>query len=605
MKAVAATLMLGVLLSSSGCTTHPPDTASAVVAADAAVSPDDAFAALSREFLEWYYANHPVRATSLGVHRYDGKLPDFSRDGIRRRADELDRWLERLATIEREDLDGDAYYDHPVLDHAMRAQLLDLREIEGWRRNPMVYNRAVADGAALLIDRQFAPLEERLLDLTSRMEQVAGLLSAARANLDDVPRLWAELALRDARGTSTFLARTVPDALREQGVGEVEARLAARWERARERAVEQLDRFGVWLSDELLPRANGDFRLGRELFERKLLYEEHFSLSADELRSLNEEAIERYRRWVEEEARRIDPAGTPAEVMRAVAERFPEPDELIATAERDVLQARDFVVHNEIVTLPSDLLPTVRPTPAYARSGFASMSTPGPFETVATEAYYNITNVDPDWTEEQKHQHLTYFNYAGLLGISIHEAMPGHFVQLLFRQQVPTDVRKVFTPNSLVEGWAHYTEQMMIDEGLGDGDAAIRLGQLRRALQRHARWEVGLSMHAFGEPLEQAAERFEEIAYFSPFPALRETQRGTYNPTYLYYALGRMEIFRLREDYRAWLERRGERFELREFHDRLLRLGLPLPLAREALMPGDGQRHSGSGSTPSPSAKRS
>ena len=213
------------------------------------------------------------------------------------------------------------------------------------------------------------------------------------------------------------------------------------------------------------------------------------------------------------------------------------------------------------------------------------MSTPGPFENVATEAYYNITNVDPSWSNDQKEQHLTYFNYAGLYGISIHEAMPGHFVQLLFRRQVPSDVRKVFTPNTLVEGWAHYVAQMMIDAGLGDGDAAIRLGQLRRALQRHARWYAGLAMHAFDESLEPVTKRFQEIAFFAPFPALRETQRGTYNPTYLYYALGRMQILELREDYRAHVESRGEEFSLREFHDRFLKLGLPVSLAREVMLP--------------------
>jgi uncharacterized protein (DUF885 family) len=215
------------------------------------------------------------------------------------------------------------------------------------------------------------------------------------------------------------------------------------------------------------------------------------------------------------------------------------------------------------------------------------MDTPGPFEQRATEAFYNITNVEPDWTPGQKAQHLTYFNRAGLLGITVHEAIPGHFVQLLYEAQIPTDVRKVFTPASLVEGWAHYTEQMLVDEGLGGGDPAVRLGQLRRALQRHARWYASLALHVFGEPVEAVARRYAEIAFFEPFPALREVQRGTFNPTYLYYALGRMQILKLREDYRRYQEARGQPFSLRGFHDHLLRLGLPLTLARQALMPGD------------------
>ncbi|MGI9189290.1 MAG: DUF885 domain-containing protein, partial [Longimicrobiaceae bacterium] len=351
--------------------------------------------------------------------------------------------------------------------------------------------------------------------------------------------------------------------------------------------IAEVEGFAEWLERDLLPRADGDFRLGKDVFERKLRYEEFTDLSAERLAEINEEAIRDYQAWVAREAARIDPNRTPREIMDSLTSVHPTAEELLPTARRDLEQAKAFILRNDIVTLPSDRMPVVRETPPYARTGFASMSTPGPFETVATEAYYNITNVDPGWSEEQKEQHLTYFNYPGLLGVTVHETMPGHFVQLLYEQQVPTEVRKVFTPASLVEGWAHYAEQMMVDEGLGGDDPGIRLGQLRRALQRHARWDAGLSMHAFGDSVAAAAERFQEIAYFAPFPALRETQRGTYNPTYLYYALGRMQILKLREDYRRHLEARGEEFSLRDFHDRFLRLGLPVPLAREALMPGD------------------
>ena len=544
-----------------------------------------AFERCSREFLQWYFEALPVRATSLGVHAYDSRLPDLSRQGIEQRGDALRAWLSRLEGIERSRLDGDAFLDHRVLEYAIRAQLLELEEIRGWQRNPLLYNRTVANGVALLIDREFAPLEQRLSDLISRLDQVSRITSAARRNLTDVPRLWAELALRGTQGTEKYLDRDVPAALRAQGLERLDPNQIKRWERSRRRAVAQLRRFAVWLERELLPRANGNFRLGRELFEKKLLYEEHIARSVDELRDLNEVAIRDYHAWVEREASRFDSQSDSAEVMQRIAEDHPAPEQLIPTARRFVHTAQRFVLDHGLLTLPTDRLPVVRPTPEYARTGFASMSTPGPFETVATEAYFNVTNVDAAWPPDQQQQHLTYFNHAGLLGIAVHEVMPGHFVQLLYRQQVVSDVRKVFSPSSLVEGWAHYAEQMMVDEGLGDGAPEIRLGQLRRALQRHARWHVGLAMHAYGTSVEQAAEEFQRIAYFAPFPALRETQRGTYNPTYLYYALGRMEILELRDDYERHLRAQGEPFSLREFHDRLLRLGLPIPLARDVLIP--------------------
>jgi uncharacterized protein (DUF885 family) len=546
------------------------------------------FADFGRDFLDWHFETHPVQATSLGVHEHDSRLPDMSRSGFDQRIEALGAWLERLARIDRERLDGDAHLDYRILEYAIRAELLELSEIRSWERNPLLYNRTVANGVASLIDREFAPLEQRLPDLIARLDQVSRITASARHNLTDVPKLWAELALRGTQGTERYLDRDVPAALRAQGLDRLERGQIRRWERSRRRVLTQMRRFARWLEQDLLPRANGNFRLGRELFERKLLYEEHIATTVDELRALNQTAIRDYQAWVVRETARIDSQGDPANVMRLLTEDHPAPDELIPTARQFVQTAQRFVLDHELVTLPTERLPVVRPTPEYARTGFASMSTPGPFETVATEAYYNITNVDPGWAADQQRQHLTYFNYPGLLGISVHEVMPGHFVQLLFRQQLPTDVRKVFTPSSLVEGWAHYAEQMLVDEGLGDGAPEVRLGQLRRALQRHARWHVGLAMHAYGESVEQAAEEFQRIAYFAPFPALRETQRGTYNPTYLYYALGRMRIFGLRDDYKRHLEAQGKPFSLREFHDQLLRLGLPIPLAREVMIPSGG-----------------
>ncbi len=548
--------------------------------------PHEAYERFGREYLDWYYEAHPLRATRLGIHRYDDRMPDWSREGVARRTGALQDWLSRLETIDREALEGDAYWDYRILEYAIRAARLELEEVRGWERDPRHYAGVVSSALSSLATREFAPVGERARHLIARARQVPALLEAARVNLRDVPELWTELAVRDARGTVSYLQEDLPAALREQGLAEEPAALRGELQATLEMAAREMEAYAEWLEEEVLPDADGDFRLGKDLFERKLRYEEHVDLTAEELRALNEEKIREYHVWVAREAARIDPHRPPAEVMDSITSVHPLPEELIPTARGYLEEIREFIVENEIVSLPSDRIPEIRPTPEYARMGFASMSTPGPFEDVATEAYYYITNVDPAWSEEQQRQHLTYFNYPGLLGITVHEAMPGHFVQLLYEQQIPTEVRKVFTPASLVEGWAHYCEQMMVDEGLGDGDPAVRLGQLRRALQRHARWHAGLSMHAFGATVEEAADRFQQIAYFAPFPALREVQRGTYNPTYLYYALGRMQIFELREEYRRHLEERGREFSLREFHDRFLRLGLPVSLARQAMIPG-------------------
>lgn len=538
-------------------------------------------------FLDWYYAEHPVRATSLGIHRYDGRLASFTPAAMERRVDVLRGWLRELEQIDRDALDGPAYYDYVLLDHAIRSDLLDLEQVRSWQRNPMDYTNYVAWSLASLVDRQFGTLDSRVASLTSRLEQVPLVLASARDNLKDVPGLWVELAVRGTRGVVSFLEDDVPAALAAQGIDRVTQERRDALDSARSKALTALEDHVTWLEEDLAEQADGDFRLGKALFERKVALEEHVEFSAEELRRINEAAITDYKEWVAETAAKIDPDRSPGEVMDSVTSNIPTEEELLPTARKYVSQARQFIIDNDILTLPSEDTPVVRPTPEYARMGFASMSTPGPFETDATEAYYNITNVDPEWDDEQKQQHLTYFNFPALLGVTVHEAFPGHFVQLLYEQQIPTEVRRVFTPASLVEGWAHYTEQMMVDEGLGDGEPEFRMAQLRRALQRHARWHAGLSMHAFGNTVEEAADRFQDIAYFAEFPALRETQRGTYNPTYLYYAMGRMQILKLREDYRRMVEERGETFSLREFHDRFLKLGLPVSLAREVML-GEG-----------------
>lgn len=539
------------------------------------------------DFLAWHFADQPVRATRLGIHDHNQALPDLSREGFERRADDLEAWLANLEVIDPGHLSHEDALDHQVLEYAIRGELLEIQEIRWWTKEPATYVGAISGGISVIADRDIAGMEERVRAIIGRQSQIPRVLAAARENLDDVPELWARTAVGSARGTARYLRSDLMQALDAQGFQREGSDLRDELRRSSQVAADSMDAFADWLEEDLLPRADGDFQLGADLFERKLRFDEHVDLTVDELREINEREIERYHGWIAEVAAEIDPDREPAEVMEEVTSDFPSPDELVATAERfqDELQA--FIRENEIVTLPSDDQPTVRETPDYARGGFASMSVPGPFETRATEAYYNITNVLPEWSEEEQRQHLTYFNYPGLLGITVHESFPGHFVDFLYRPEIESRVRKVFNWGSLSEGWAHYTEQMMVDEGLGDGDPAIRLGQLRRAIQRHARWYAGLEMHAFGASLDEATDRYQEIAYFARFPARQEVERGARNPTYLYYALGRMQILQLREDYRVHLEEEGQEFSLRDFHDRFLQIGLPVALARQVLIPGD------------------
>lgn len=542
------------------------------------------YESLEDAFLEWYYEAYPVRATELGIHRFDDRITELDRSAVQRRIDDVLDWLARLDRIPAAFMEGERRFDRAVLEYGLRAELLSLEEIREWARNPQLYTSTIARGIASIVDREYAAVEDRMESLRARMEASPALLAAARENLRSPPELWTELAIADTRGLIQYLDSDLPAALDTQAGSTVRVE---GFEEAREELVASLAGYLQWLEADLLPVSNGEFRLGQYLFLRKLLYEEHVDLSVAELDRLNEEAITEYRARVEAVAREIDPDRTPREIMDSLVQIHPAPDELLPTAREMMNRVRAWVLESGLVPVPTEDVPLVRETPAWSRGSFASMDAPGPFESTGLQAYYNITNVAPDWTIEQQQEHLTYFNYPGLLGVTIHETFPGHYVQLLYERNLSSDLRKVITPRSFVEGWAHYVEQMVLDEGFEADDPAARLGQLRRALQRHGRWYAGLHLHAMGESIDAVVDRFMEIAYFDEFPARREVVRATYDPTYLYYALGRMQILELREDYREHLEGRDETFDLRSFHDRLLELGLPLTLAREALIPSE------------------
>jgi uncharacterized protein (DUF885 family) len=280
-------------------------------------------------------------------------------------------------------------------------------------------------------------------------------------------------------------------------------------------------------------------------------------------------------------ARKIDPNKTPAEVMATLEDDHPTAEDLIPAVRRSVEDARRFVVEKGIVTIPSEVRARIEETPPYARSGsFASMDTPGPFEARATEAFYYVTPVEPDWTPEHKEEHLRLYNPPVVAMINVHEAYPGHYLQFLYAPRFPTKTRKLLYCSSNVEGWAHYTEQMMVDEGFGGGDPKIRLAQLQEALLRDCRYVVGIQLHTAGWTVEQGAKLFEEKAFQEPANAFEESRRGAYNPTYLYYTFGKLEILALRDEYR-----KAKGGTLRDFHDAFVAQGgLPLPLMRQVLL---------------------
>lgn len=537
------------------------------------------FARFVDAYFDARFEAHPVEGTAAGLHQYDARLEDFSRAAVEKRIAVLKDQLARLERFDRAKLDFDEAIDATFLDGKIRAELLDLETLQEWRRNPMPYAGLTGESIDLLIKRDFAPPAERLKSVIARERAIPAVYEAARANLENPPQEFTDLAIRMAQGSIGFFEGSVADWART-AAGNDKA-LLNEFRTTNARTVQALKAFVTWLKDDLKPRSKGSYAIGAERFLEKLKHEEMIDLPLAELLARGEERLERDYRDFVATAKRIDPTGTPAEVMKRLSDDHPTAADLIPSVRRSVEAARAFLIERGIVTVPSEVRARIEETPPYARSGgFASMDTPGPYETRATEAFYYVTPVEPDWDAKHVEEHLRLFNAPVVALINVHEAYPGHYLQFLYAPRFPTKTRKLLFCSSNAEGWAHYTEQMMIDEGFGGDDLKIRLAQLQEALLRDCRYVVGIKLHTQGMTVEEGAKVFESKGFQEPANAYEEARRGAYNPTYLYYTFGKLEIQKLKDEYKA---RKGG--TLRDFHDAFVAQGgLPIPLVRRILL---------------------
>jgi hypothetical protein len=345
----------------------------------------------------------------------------------------------------------------------------------------------------------------------------------------------------------------------------------------------------------LLPRSNGDYRIGAETFSKKLHYDEMIDLPLSKLLEIGYADMHQNQRHFAEVSKELEPNKTPREVLEELGRQHPAPDQLIPAFTATFTSLLDFIRSHHIVTIPSDVRPVVEETPPFMRATTqASMDSPGPYETHATTSYFNVTLPNPAMTLAQVEGYMHSFNIGTVISTSVHEAYPGHYVQYLYSLKAPGRVRKILSSNTNVEGWAHYTEQMMLDNGYGQpGTGAkderesklFRLGQLQDALLRNARFIVGIQMHTGNMTYDQAVEFFQKEGYQPRETAEVEAKRGAGDPTYLYYTLGKLEIMKLRADL---MEKQGAAFSLQKFHDEFLSQGFPpIKVVREALLGDD------------------
>ena len=555
------------------------------------VPPDQAFAALADEFFDnYYFPNNPTLATQTGIHQYDDKLEDYSRAQVDKEIAELKKYEARFTAFDPAPLGEMTRGDRDLVLNNIRSTLLTLETIRPWEKNPDTYSSGITNSAFVIMERKFAPSAERLRLLVAREKQMPAVFDAARANLKNPPKIFTEIALEQLPGLIDFFKQDVPSAFADVD----DVALKKQFAESNAAVIKALTDYAAWLKKDVLPKSNGDFRLGAETYAKKLQYDEMVDIPLNKLVEIDMANLHANQDHFAKVAKQLEPNKTPQQVLAELGADHPDPKKLLDTFRGTFDGLTQFIADKQIITIPSKVRPTLEETPPFMRATtFASMDTPGPYETEAKEAYFNVTLPESNWDKKRVGEFMAQFSYPVITVVAAHEAYPGHYVQFLWMQQIHDRVRKLLGANTNVEGWAHYTEQMMLDEGLAQSlfptDARqqklLRLGQLQDALLRNARFIVGIKLHTGQFTFNQAVDFFVKEGYQSRAVGTVETKRGTGDPTYLYYTLGKLEILKLRADVEA---KRGTAFNLKQFHDDFMQQGFaPIKIVRHAMLGDD------------------
>jgi uncharacterized protein (DUF885 family) len=534
------------------------------------------------DYLQYLQEVHPTVAALDGVHAHDDLLEDLSRTAIEADTRALAGFSRRLSEIKQDGLTAVERVEHPIVGSHIRARMYEAEEIRSWERNPQIYADVLASSLAAQALFAYSPPTERARRVLSKLRQTARLIQAARDNVKDPPGIFVKVGIETFKGTLTFIERDLPRAF-----GDVDdLHLLGDLADASTEAGSAIQSYIDYIEREQAPKARASFRLGRKKFEEKLKFDEGITVGADRLLSIALRELGETQEEFRKIAGRLN-GSDPTDAWRRAKANHPRPGELAKAAQQQITELAQFVEKHKLVTIPDGEPVVVAPTPEFYRWSSASMWTPGPFETKPARAYYYVTDVDRSWPADRQEEHLRDFNYPTLWAISMHEVCPGHFLQYQHLRQVDSKVRKslFFAPASFMEGWAHYCEQMMMEAGFAREDQTLRLGQLQEALIRLVRFIVGIRLHAEDLSVEQGVRLFKEDAFLEESSARREAERGTFDPTYLVYSVGKLMLLKLRKDVKA---QQGAKFSLKAFHDTLLGQGAaPFWAHRQMLLGGD------------------
>ena len=543
----------------------------------AATSPDDAVASIGHDYFYTRFAMSPSTATSTGVHDYDAKLDDVSPAAMMAQLDLDRKVLAQLNAIDRSTLSQDGNVDWQLLSEQANDDLLLNGTLAQWKHNPDQYVQLASGAIFSLMSRDFAPLPTRMQDAIAREMALPGMLTQGAKNTTTVDAVTKGIAADDAAGSVSFFTDSVPEAF----AAVKDPALQARLKRANAIAAHAMANYAAWIKT---IKPSGTYAIGADAYRKRLQYEDALDISIPEYLSYGEKALAQTRAQFIATAKQINPNATPLATFLSLAKNYPPPSQLLNVATSDLAKLRAFVISHHIVTIAPGASIKVRETPPFERAFVtASEDSPGPLETKATQAYYYVTPPDPTWPKDRIAGFMAQFNNYEFPIISAHEVYPGHFTNFSMDPHLDLSLTRKLTVNSeFAEGWAHYSEQNIIEQGWGNGDPHVHLAQLEEALLRECRYIAGVKLHTAGWSIERTEQLFRDQCFQTPAVAIEETLRGTQDPMYGYYTLGKLMVLKLREDYKKKL---GSAYTLQKFDDAYLAHGdPPIPLVRPLIL---------------------
>ncbi len=540
------------------------------------------FTKLVDEILEFHWKSNPIDATFSGIHRYDDKLGIMDLKFREKYREKLKEYTRKLELFSSETLSSDQKMDKKILKSSLETEVKIEEETKKLERKSSFYPKYALWGPYILMLRDFAPQKLRMANALARLEKIPIFMEQGKANLkrgESIPKVWTETGIETTSSGKEFFDKVIP--IFAEKVPEIKKRILD----ATQKAKESFDSYEIFLKEEILPRSDGDFAIGKKLFDYLLSSHHMLPYNSDQIYSIGEKLIEETQKEMEKVSKEIDPQKDWTDIVKEIKKTHPEKEKLLDFYKKEMEKARDFVKQKDLVTIPEGENLEVIETPIFERNiiPYGAYMPPAPFEE-KQEGFFWVTPINENLPADQQKQQLRGHNCFGAVLTALHEAYPGHHLQLVHSNRVDSKVRRLFGTSLFWEGWALYCEEMMYEQGFYT-DPRTRLLKLKDQLWRGCRVVIDVGIHTRKMSFDEAVEMLVKVAKLEPVNAKAEVKRYTTDPAQpLSYSLGKMEILKLKDDYKNL---KGKDFNLKSFHNKLVSYGsIPIKMVREKMLEG-------------------